>query len=252
MEVKYSLKDIKKTLTHRISVSAALVYNPLSIGLVWIIANFTKITPNQITYIDFLVGLSSAWCFFQGAPFYLILGALLFGFAIVLDWTDGKLARLKNKESAVGLFLDSALGSVILSLNILALTYGQFRVTGQEIFLVLGIAIFSIYFMLATFGVAKKDAEDSHVRGEAKSTTEADRYNFLGKLKGLRGYFRKKGILPFFNFDEAHTLIFIIGPIFGIIKECLLLTLLFGLLTLIFYLVVFIKDLSRLRSNHNR
>jgi len=251
MKVKYSLKDIKKTLTHRTSVSVALVYNPISLGLVWIIANFTKITPNQITYLSFSAGLSSAWCFFQGTPFYLILGALLFGFAIVLDWTDGKLARLKNKESSVGLFLDSALGSVALSLNIFALTYGQLRTTGQEIYLALGIAIFSIYFMLATFGIAKKDAEDSHMRGEPKSTTEADRYNFLGKLKGIRGYFRKKNILPFFNFDEAHTLIFIIGPIFGIVKECLLLTLLLGSLTLILYLVVFTIDLSRLGGNHS-
>lgn len=247
MEIKYSFKDIKKTFHPKVPLVAFLVYNPLSVGVVWIIANFTKITPNQITCLSFLAGLTTAWCFFQGISFYLILGALLLVFSAVLDWTDGKLARLKNKESTLGLFLDNAFGGFLQPLIIFMLSYGQFRVTNQEIFLILGLSLLFVYMAMSSYGDIKKEAKESYMKREQKLITEADSYKFLGKLKDFKDYFeKKKGIYPFFSLGELDALILIIGPLFGIVKECLVIGLFLSLSMLVSHFIIIAIDLSRL------
>ncbi|MFH1462597.1 MAG: CDP-alcohol phosphatidyltransferase family protein [bacterium] len=246
MKIKYSLGDIKKVSHPKTSVFDALISNPLSVRLTWVVANFTEITPNQITYLSFLAGLSSAWCFFQGTPVYLIFGVLFYILATVLDFMDGRMARLK-KGSALGSFLDGACDGCKWSLNIFALCYGQFRITGQAIFLMLGLAISLVYFMMSSYGNIKKESQELYIKKEQKIINKAKSYNFLGKLKDFKNYFEKKGIYPFFTLGEATALIFIAGPVFGIIKECLIISLSFCLFMLVSHFIIIVIDLSRLR-----
>lgn len=70
----------------------------------------TSITPNQITFLSFIVILISAFFFVLGKHIYVILGALLFLLSHILDGVDGSLARLKGMSSTYGDFLDSVVG----------------------------------------------------------------------------------------------------------------------------------------------
>lgn len=145
--MKYTIPEIEATMMHRTSITAFWMFHPFSVYLTWIVVNFTNLTPNHITLLGFLTGIISAWCFYTNK---LLLGATLFLLAITLDWVDGKVARVKGLTSALGCFLDSVLGALVLCLNLIAITWDFPR---------LGILLFAIYFMIATLGVANEDAK---------------------------------------------------------------------------------------------
>jgi len=65
-----------------------------------------SVTPNQVTVLGFLFYLSSGLCFWQGSYGVNILGAILFNLGLVLDCTDGKLARTTGSTSNIGIWLD--------------------------------------------------------------------------------------------------------------------------------------------------
>lgn len=247
MKIKYSLEEIKRIRYPKVPLASFLFFDPVSVGLVWVIINFTRIKSIQITCLGFLAGLFSAWYFFQGD---LILGAFLFMLAVTLDWTDGKMVRIIKKQgSAVGMFLDGSLDQFFLYLNIFALTFGQFRITNQSDFLLFGAGIVLLWFTIYLFGIKREAAEAFYIKEEQKSATRTDRYNFLGKIKEVKDYFERKRIIPIFTSLEAATLVLIIGPILNIIKECLIASLLLSLLMFVIYLVVNIIHLSRFSSN---
>lgn len=66
----------------------------------------TKITPNQITFLSFLMKFPSAYFFYLGDYRFVVIGAIIFYLSIVVDFIDGPLARLKNKTSDYGAWLD--------------------------------------------------------------------------------------------------------------------------------------------------
>lgn len=66
----------------------------------------TRVTPNQITVISFLICALSAFCFALGWPW---AGGLLAQFSSILDGVDGEIARLKWQQSAYGELFDSIL-----------------------------------------------------------------------------------------------------------------------------------------------
>lgn len=71
--------------------------------ITYYIANYTKITPNQVTFLSFVIAILSGFSFWNN---YFILGAFLFQLSYVLDIVDGALARVTNQFSKYGAFLD--------------------------------------------------------------------------------------------------------------------------------------------------
>jgi hypothetical protein len=215
MKIKYSLADIKKTTHPTVPWLAALIYDPLSIRVVWVIANFTNIIPNQITCVSFLIGLASAWCFLQGAYYYLIPGALLIVVSFILDWSDGKLARIKKLESKFGKYLDAILDQTRTFLTVLGLAYGQYSLTGDSSLFFFGMLYIFLYllhwisdyeFYIIQNKFPKKETDPNITSTSAKE----ERYTFLIKIKN---YFksRKVSLLP--EFTEADLVAFFIFPI---------------------------------------
>ncbi len=111
----------------------------------------SPITANQITLINGVIGLAGgAFLTFPGYWAHL-LGALLFLFCVIMDGTDGEVARLKLQESAfgqaldytvdnvvhvavfagmaVGLYLDTGLARYLLALSVLLVGFGLCALT---------------------------------------------------------------------------------------------------------------------------
>jgi len=63
-----------------------------------------RLSPNQVSGVSLLCGLSSAIIFYLGNFF---IGALLLLTAVILDCSDGMLARLTGESSALGHMIDS-------------------------------------------------------------------------------------------------------------------------------------------------
>jgi len=71
-----------------------------------LLAEHTKVTPNQMSALSFAVSLLSGASFFF---FYNLLGGILAQLSSILDGVDGDLAVLTGKASIFGGFFDSVL-----------------------------------------------------------------------------------------------------------------------------------------------
>jgi phosphatidylglycerophosphate synthase len=71
------------------------------------------ITPNQVTWFHFSLGLLAAFLFWQGEYLQQVAGALLFQLSVALDCSDGEVARLKYQFSKFGSWLDVATDNVV-------------------------------------------------------------------------------------------------------------------------------------------
>src|SRR5450759_2325263 len=99
-EYKASLKNI--TIEEYVDL---FIFRPLAFLFVKSIYR-SSITPNQITLLSMLTGISAGVMFAIGGSTSVILGGLLLALATIFDCADGQLARLKNNGSYFGRILD--------------------------------------------------------------------------------------------------------------------------------------------------
>ena len=100
----------------------------------------TPLTPNQITTASLLLGLAGAACFTAGDRVFDMAGGVLLTLGYVLDNCDGEIARLKNVCSSFGARLDDVADWLVDAAFFAALGYGVYRVEGDLLWLVLGLA----------------------------------------------------------------------------------------------------------------
>lgn len=140
--MKFTLEDVRsRTYKARDAWWTVFLVDPLAGRLVLATANRTRITPNQITWGAFLLGLGSAGCFLMAGPAWLIAGAALYHLSFILDCVDGKIARLKGTGTVLGGWLDYVFDRIRVFFCALALMWGQHRATGQDLYLLLGIGV---------------------------------------------------------------------------------------------------------------
>lgn len=96
------------------------------------------ITPNQVSLLSLAVGLLAAWALWSASPLWAALGLLLYEASVILDHTDGEIARLKFLESAWGGHLDFAIDTVVHVALTLAMADIASRLTGLEELLAVG------------------------------------------------------------------------------------------------------------------
>lgn len=85
----------------------------------------TAITPNQVTFISFLIALLASVAFVLGSN---VLGGLLAQFSSIVDGVDGEIARLKGLASPFGAFYDAVLdryadAAIVLGMILWALRF---------------------------------------------------------------------------------------------------------------------------------
>jgi phosphatidylglycerophosphate synthase len=89
-----------------------------------------RLAPNYVTLGTLLVGLMAAWCFWQGSVRTAVVGLLLYAVSVVLDHTDGEVARVTLAESTVGAWFDVLVDTTVHALIVLALGVTAERVSG--------------------------------------------------------------------------------------------------------------------------
>lgn len=121
-----------------------LVVDPLASRIALLVANHTRITPNQLTLISFGLGIAAACVFLEGSYAFLALGAALYHISFVIDCVDGKVARLTGRGSIFGSWMDYVLDRVRVTLCALALMGGQWMATGEDIYLLLATVVVAL------------------------------------------------------------------------------------------------------------
>ena len=118
-----------------------LLVDPVATPLVRFTAMRTTITPNQITWGAFLLGLASSACFAFGDWRWLIAGAIVYHLSFVLDCMDGKVARLTGQGSVFGAWLDFVFDRVRVMVCGVALMAGQYQRTDDTVYIWLALAV---------------------------------------------------------------------------------------------------------------
>ena len=118
-----------------------LLVDPVAVHLVRWVQPYRWVTPNRLSLLAFVLGVGSAACFATAEKGWMILGALLFHLAFVVDCMDGKVGRLNGTGSFFGAWLDYMLDRIRVVLCAIALFGAQWRETGNDWYLVVGGAV---------------------------------------------------------------------------------------------------------------
>ncbi|MEW2402948.1 CDP-alcohol phosphatidyltransferase family protein [Streptomyces sp. NPDC046862] len=121
-----------------------LLVDPVATPLVRLTAKYTRITPNQLTWGAFLLGLASAACFAVGDWRWLVGGAVVYHLSFVLDCMDGKVARLTGQGSLFGAWLDFVFDRIRVAVCAVALMAGQYQRTDDELYIWLAAAVIGL------------------------------------------------------------------------------------------------------------
>ena len=117
---------------------ARLLNRSISIPISLALAK-TPITPNQISILNLLLGLASAYLFSVNSYVALAWAGVILQIASILDGCDGEIARLKFSGSLRGQFVDTVADHASFVAVIVGLTWGQYvRSGGVAIVLALG------------------------------------------------------------------------------------------------------------------
>ena len=107
-----------------------ILYRPLALVFVRLVYK-TPITPNGVTFLSFLGGLASAYCFAQGTVSGFAWGGIWYAIANTLDCSDGQLARLQGSGTPLGRLVDGVVDWAISVAIFVGLGIGLQRATGN-------------------------------------------------------------------------------------------------------------------------
>lgn len=84
----------------------------------------TPLTPHHITILSLVIGILAAFFFSFGNYTAMLVGALLLNISLILDCSDGHIARLKNLSSFMGGWMDYHADKMKDIFVLLGFTYG--------------------------------------------------------------------------------------------------------------------------------
>ncbi len=111
------------------------------------------ITPNQVSLLSLGFGLLAAWALWGATPASALAGLILYMLAVVVDHSDGEVARLTFQESAFGEWLDFTVDTVTHALLVLGMGVTASRIGGRPMLLAGATAAFGVVLsaLLARF-----------------------------------------------------------------------------------------------------
>lgn len=164
---RYSLADLWALDRRDTAWWVAFVIDPISDRVTWLIANYTKLTPNVVTVVSIFVGLGAAGLYAQGDFHLIIAASLLFQMRLMLDVVDGRLARLTGHFSKVGAALDHGSDLVVIYLCLVALIWSAYQQDDSLMAIFFGAAYGGVYGLFWLFHLipatlnALRHAQDS-------------------------------------------------------------------------------------------
>jgi phosphatidylglycerophosphate synthase len=170
--MELTLDEVKRAAKRedfRAGVQMRLLMPRMSVRVTrWVLA-WSNVTPNQITIVSFLVGLTATACFASTHPLVLLLGLLGFHLHVMLDYVDGEVARCRGETSVRGAYFDLMTDRVTFPLFIFCAGLGAFAQLGDPTILIVAFA--------ATFGLfLDKEAVDCWYRANSGASEVEDRY----------------------------------------------------------------------------
>jgi hypothetical protein len=218
----YSLDDVYETRKRRDSWWTVYFVDPVACRVALPVANRTRMTPNGLTVFSLVLGMVSAACF---AMDRLVAGAFMFYLSFMIDCVDGKIARLKGTGTPFGLWLDYVGDRIRVVLCAGGLAYGQYALTGEVRYVVLGSAVAVLDLFRYVNAPQMKRVREA-VREEREpedDTTPIERVRG-GRGPRLPAFFRRLNRFlarhrvrsHLISGIEFHAAVFVVAPLAGV------------------------------------
>lgn len=205
--VKYPLSNLLKA-RHTNEPISNILTDRIDNLIVWLLANFTKITPNQVTTLSLFFGIAAAFCFFNGLLFF---GALLYFARHLSDGVDGRLSRLTEQGSKFGAWLDNYTGIHVSFLCILGFCTGQYLATGKLIWLIFAPLLMQSFRMHNWASMKVAILLGDKFKGKVVKSEDKNK----GFIEKLKKFLAKAGAVEPFNSADGAILLFVLNPIIG-------------------------------------
>jgi phosphatidylglycerophosphate synthase len=156
----------------------------------------TRITPNEVTGMMSVVGLAAAALLSLNGVWSALGAALLIQFQLLLDCTDGELARVRGQSSPAGIYLDRIghyLTEAALPIGLGIRADGGWHSLGGWTTLGLVLAVMVLLIKSETVLVNVARAESGRPKAEDAPSVAAPRGGLLRRIR------RAVGVLPFFR-----------------------------------------------------
>jgi phosphatidylglycerophosphate synthase len=150
---------------------------------------YLRVNPLFVLSLAIILGLASAASLWFG---WLIPAAILIHLRDICDASDGSLARLRNKTSRLGRFMDSLGDMFVLTIIIAVITIKAILASGNYLYIILGITTwFALFIQCSYFNYYQLKYAESLERKlgahlEEKDELESD----SAGVKVLRGLYR--------------------------------------------------------------
>ncbi len=170
----------------------------------WVVTH-TAWTPNQITYFNIVLGIISGILASKGTLYHLFLGGLLFQIVSIMDGVDGEVAKLNQKTSQWGQWLDTISDNGSLASFLIGTTIGLMKLKPE--FPILSLAITTLGVLLFMIGTMliylKKETNSGSLvtyDKEFLSTIKPDQFPISARLIHALKYGVKKDFYSFIFF----------------------------------------------------
>lgn len=143
------------------------------------------VTPNHVTWLHFSLGLAASWLLWQGGYWQGVAGAILLQISVVLDCSDGEIARLKYQFSKFGSWLDVWTDNLVNIAVFAAIAHAAAVRLGPTLSLTLGgLAVVGVFMcILVIFALAKLQSQ----RGEASRLAVTNRLSSSDQVSARQG-----------------------------------------------------------------
>ncbi|MFN2526728.1 MAG: CDP-alcohol phosphatidyltransferase family protein [Actinomycetota bacterium] len=199
-----------------------LFTDPIALPLVRFLARRRWLSPNQVSVISLVLGLSVGAWFSIGTRQGLLIGGIAFYLAFVSDCVDGKLARTLDVRSPLGAGLDKISDGARRGSASLGMLWWLARGTstihfadgGPVDLLPVSIApprallLMIVYVVLAYYFL---------------EVSGADRGETLGGTRGRwAAALARRRLLPTPGMPDVQAVVFILGPITGLVEPAII------------------------------
>jgi len=204
----FNLDQVEEVLILK-SWWAAFFVLPLARRIILFLANYTEISPNNITTFSVVSRFFSILFFVRGDYPSLVMGAVMFQLAYLADCIDGPVARLKKIESLSGRYFDHISDMIGDILILMALACGQGVLLAPVIIGMICLHFCEYYITyIVNMVLEKKEEASAHISGLKENI-------FVRKVLNYRGVFFSKNFKSFFSLPDYEALTFFIFPIIG-------------------------------------
>jgi phosphatidylglycerophosphate synthase len=136
-----------------------------------------QFTADRVTSLFFLTGLIGSFLYVSTAPLVTFIGYLCFRLHIILDLSDGEVARFNNSYSIKGAYWDAMIHSVLNPLYVLFICFSYYQMFQNNIFLIIS-PVMTLIFSL-TLAVKHNYFKALYVNGKTEGPRSKKLYKSL-------------------------------------------------------------------------